>query len=89
VAKKSLKEISKKMRHLNLCMMTTVTGRGMTTSRPMSNNAEVEYDGNSYFFTWEDSRLVDDLKKNPHTNISFNGKNKIFVSVVGEGEVVI
>lgn len=85
--KKSLKDISKKMKDLDLCMMTTVTSGGMTASRPMSNNGEVEYDGNSYFFTWGKSRLAKDLKRNPHVNLAFNGPKKLFVSVTGKAKL--
>jgi general stress protein 26 len=88
MAKKSLQEISKKMKDLDFCMLTTVTTGGMTASRPMSNNREVEYDGNSYFFTWEKSRLAKDLKKNSHANLSFNDGKKLFVSVAGKAKLV-
>jgi general stress protein 26 len=86
--KMSLKKMSKMMRKLDLCMMTTITTNGMTASRPMSNNGDVEYDGNSYFFTWEKSHLVKDLKKNPHVNLSFNGKKKVYISVSGKAKLV-
>jgi general stress protein 26 len=54
----------------------------------MSNNGDVKYDGNSYFFTWENSELVKDLKQNPHVNLSFNGAKKVFISVAGTGKIV-
>ncbi len=54
----SLKQIAEKMRQLGFCMMTTVDGRGTQFSRLMSNNGEVEYDGNSWFFTYEQSDKV-------------------------------
>ncbi|GAC1417344.1 MAG: hypothetical protein NVS9B7_20860 [Flavisolibacter sp.] len=50
MAKKKLETIIKLMRKLDTCMMTTRTGRGTFNSRPMSNNGDVTYDGNSYFF---------------------------------------
>jgi general stress protein 26 len=88
MAKKTLKEISKKMRKLDFCMLTTVTGRGMAASRPMSNNGDVEYDGNSYFFSWDDSHVAKDLKKNANFNLSFNGDKKVFISVSGKAKLV-
>lgn len=87
MAKKSLKEISKKMRSLDVCMMSTGSGSAVV-SRPMSTNGDVEYDGNSYFFTWEDSKLVKDLKKKPAVNLAFHGKRDLFVSVTGKAKVV-
>jgi general stress protein 26 len=77
MAKKSLHEVSQKLRNLDLCMMTTIT----------KNNGDVEYDGNSYFFTWRKSRLAKDLKKNSHVNLAFNGKKALFVSVAGKAKL--
>jgi general stress protein 26 len=76
------------MRKLDLCMMTTFTSRGMISSRPMSNNGDVKYDGNSYFFTTTEGHLVKDLKKNAHVNLAFNGPKKLFVSVTGEAKII-
>ena len=83
MAKVSLKKLSKMMRDLDLCMMSTFTSGGMIASRPMSNNKDVEYDGYSYFFTDGKTKLVSDLKKNKHVNLSFVGDGKLFVSVSG------
>jgi general stress protein 26 len=50
MANKKLKELSRKMKKLDICLLTTQNGRGGLHSRPMSNNGDVAYDGNSYFF---------------------------------------
>ncbi len=84
----TLRDISKKMSKLDLCMMTTIGADGMTASRPMSNNGDVEYDGNSYFFTWGKSKLARDLKKNSSVNLSFAGKKNLFISVSGKAKLV-
>jgi general stress protein 26 len=86
--KKSLKEIQKKLKTLDICMMTTTTRQGLHVSRPMSNNGDVEYDGNSYFFTTEDAGLVDDIKKNKSVNLSFQGPKKLYISVAGTAKLV-
>ena len=83
-----LKEVAKKMRNLDLCMMTTIGEKGMTASRPMSNNGDVKYDGKSYFFTWEKSKLVEDLEGNSHVNLSFMGSKDLFISVSGKAKLV-
>ena len=83
-----LRDITLKMRELDLCMMTTIGKDGMTASRPMSNNCDVDYDGRSFFFTWEDSKLVQDLKNNSHVNLSFSGKKNLFISVSGLADIV-
>ena len=33
--------------------------------RPTSNNRDVEYDGDSFFFTWEQSRSVTNMERDP------------------------
>ena len=88
MAKESLKELSAKMRDLDLCMMTTITKSGMTASRPMSNNGDVKFDGNAYFFSWKKSRLVKDLESNSHVNLAYQGKKRLFVSVTGKAKII-
>ncbi len=83
-----LEDISKKMRHLDICMMTTSTEGNQLASRPMSNNGDVEYDGNSYFFSSDKQDVIRDLEKNPHVNLSFAGEKKLYISVVGEAELI-
>lgn len=88
MSKTTLKSISKKMKKLDLCMMTTVTSKGMTASRPMSHNGDVNFKGFSYFFTWEKSQLVKDLTKNTHVNLAFIGKKKLYISVTGKAKLI-
>jgi len=87
MADKTLKDVSKIMKDIDLCMLTTTTENGALGSRPMSNNGQVEYDGNSYFFTWKGSRTVKDIEKDNHVNLTFQGKKDIFISVTGEAAV--
>ncbi|WP_031530550.1 pyridoxamine 5'-phosphate oxidase family protein [Dyadobacter crusticola] len=84
---KTLKDVAEIMKDLDICMLTTTTSNGMLVSRPMSNNRQVEYDGNSYFFTWEGSRMVSDIEMDSGVNLSFNGDNDIFISIAGKADV--
>ena len=84
----TLKEVSEKMRKLDICMLTTKTQGGLVTSRPMSNNGEVEYDGNSWFFTFEQSRTVKDIGENPEVNLNFNGPKDLYISLTGKAKLV-
>lgn len=92
MAKSSLKSIAKMMKGLDLCMLTTVDGRGTSSSRPMSNNGEVEYDGTSYFFTYTDTRTVREIKKNARVSLQYVGggllKKKLFISVAGTAKLI-
>ncbi|WP_439555628.1 pyridoxamine 5'-phosphate oxidase family protein [Dyadobacter sp.] len=87
MADKTLKDVAEIMKDLDICMLTTTTSNGMLTSRPMSNNRQVEYDGNSYFFTWEGSRMVSDIEMDSGVNLSFNGDNDIYISIAGKADV--
>ena len=85
---KTLSEIAKKMADIDVAMLSTHTDGGAIAGRPMSNNGEVEYDGDSYYFTWEKSRMVDDIKRNPKVGLSFQGKKAFMVAVEGEADVI-
>ena len=87
MADKTLQDVAEIMRDIDLCMLTTTTSNGMLASRPMSNNGEVEYDGNSYFFTWENSRIVGDIELDSGVNLTFQGDEDIFISIGGTAEV--
>lgn len=85
--KTTIQEVSKKLRKIDLCMMSTLTGRGQIASRPMSNNQDVDYDGTSYFFTRKDSKLIRDVKKNANVTLQFSGKDNFFASVEGKAKL--
>jgi general stress protein 26 len=86
--KMNLKELSEKMADIDICMMTTTSASNELTSRPMSNNGDVEYDGNSYFFTYGDSHVAMEISGNAQVNLSFATKKHVYISVSGEGKLV-
>ena len=57
-----LKFLSDNMRAIDFGMLSTRTEGGAFASRPMSNNGEVDYDGDSYFFTYDQARTVADIE---------------------------
>lgn len=69
--KTAIQKIAKLMRDLDFCMFTTLPMRGGTHSRPMSNNREVEFDGDVWFFSAADSRKVREIKTNPNVQLSY------------------
>jgi len=89
---KTLHDLSKAMRGLDFCMLTT--GRGRLSSRPMSNNGDVEYDGDSWFYAYEDSAKIRDIEENPAVGLSFSegksllGKPGIFIGIEGHAELI-
>ncbi len=89
----TLKDMSGVLKSIDICMMTTRASDGTLESRPMSNNKDVDYHGDSYFFTMADTRVVSDLKRSPNMCLSFDGRNGLFgkqfyVCVAGEGELI-
>jgi len=79
-----LSDISKMMSKLDICMMSTIAFDGTIASRPMSNNGDVEYDGNSYFFSYDQSEVVNELKENDNINLTFTGKDQLYISITGK-----
>ncbi len=89
MSRDKLSAVSKLMGRMDLCMLTTITSHGRLASRPMSNNGEVEYDGTSYFFTWEDSRMAQDISANKHVQLDFRAEKRfLFLAVQGEARVL-
>ncbi len=90
----TMQELAKKVGDIDFTMLSTRTEGGQIAARPMSNNGDVEYDGDSYFFTWEDSRMVDDIKRNPQVGLSLQGKGgllgkpPIFISIEATAELI-
>ena len=75
MAELKLKEISEKMRDIDFAILSTRTEGGWISGRPMSNNREVEFDGDSYFFTCEDARSVADIRQDPNVGLGYQSKS--------------
>ena len=81
-----LREIIKAV---DFCMLTTVDERGDLHSRPMSNNREVEFDGDLWFFTYGSSHKVDEVGRVPKVNAGFADiDGQLYASLTGRAEVV-
>jgi general stress protein 26 len=91
---KTLAELSKAMREIDFAMLSTHTDGGAIAARPMSNNQQVDYDGDSYYFTTDDTRMVADIGRDPQVGLSFLGKSGLlgmrpfFVAVEGRADLV-
>jgi general stress protein 26 len=85
---RSLSDLSEKMRQIDIAMLSTHGDGGTIAGRPMSNNGDVDYDGDSYYFTWEDSRMVADIERDPKVSLAFQGEDAFSVAVEGEAELI-
>jgi general stress protein 26 len=90
-----LHDLSKRMRDIDFVMLHTKTDGGQIAGRPMSNNRDVEYDGDTHFFLDQDSRTFSDVKKDARVSMSLQGKSgflgapPIFISIEGDAEIII
>lgn len=93
---KNLSDISEAMRDIDFCMLTTISDDGLA-GRPMSNNRQVDYDGDSFFFSDGDSRTVSDLERDPTVALAFQGSGGLqgmvgnpgmFIAIEGQGEII-
>ena len=83
-----LKTLAKKMSGIDIAMFSTYSTYGRLDIRPMSNNGEVEYDGTSYYFAFEDSSVVKDIKRDEHVGLAFQTKNGLYVAVDGRAKLI-
>ena len=90
----TLAELSKKMQAIDFSMLFTRADSGAMAGRPMSNNGDVEYDGDSYFFTFEESQTVLDIKRDRTVALSLaapkglGGKPGLFIAVEGKADLI-
>ncbi len=88
IQKAALKDMAQKMRNLDIATLVTVAEDGSLSGRPMSNNADVDYDGKSYYFTYEESDKVKQISRNPEVQLAFEGDDKLYVTVTGKAELI-
>ena len=91
---RTLTELAETMRDIDFTMLSTRAEDGKIGARPMSNNRDVDYDGDSWFFTCDDTRTVADIARDPQVGLSLQGKAgllgkpPIFISVEGKAELI-
>ena len=94
MATKTLADIADDMQGIDIAMLATKTATGEITSRPMSNNGDVTYDGSSHYFTHATSRLVDEIGQDPRVTLTFTVEPGLltgggtFIAVQGRAEIV-
>ncbi|MEY9772751.1 general stress protein 26 [Sinorhizobium fredii] len=90
----TLCDIAKKLKKIDFCMMATRASSGAIAKRPMSNNGDVEYDGDSWFFSFEETHKVSEIIRDPQVALAFAeppsllGKPGIFISIEGAATLI-
>ena len=91
---KTLADLAEIMRDIDFTMLSTKTADGGIAARPMSNNGDVEYDGDSWFFALDSTHTVHEIGADPnvgmtlHGNTSLLGKPPIFIAAEGKAEII-
>ena len=94
MSRKTLPDVAETLKDIDFMMLNTHTDGGQIAGRPMSNNRDVEYDGDSWFFVDKESRTFTDVAQNPKVTLSAQtskgllGKPPMFLSIEGVAEVV-
>lgn len=90
----TLPDLAKKMAGIDFTMLQTHADSGEIAGRPMSNNGDVDYDGDSWFFTSEDTDMVREIQHDPKVALTFTGsksllgKPPLFVAVQGRANLI-
>ena len=90
----TLEELASQLKKIDFCMLSTNAGSGRISSRPMNNNGDVEYDGDSWFFSYEDSKKVSEIEGIDDVSLTFTaapsllGKPGIFIAVEGTASLI-
>lgn len=90
----TLADLSEEMGKIDFGMLSTRTSGGAVASRPMSDNGEVGYCGDSFFFTYEGARSVADIEGDAQVGLTFTGKASLlgrpplFIAIEGNAELI-
>jgi general stress protein 26 len=94
---RSLSDISEAMKDIDFCTLATHAGGGAIGARPMSNNRNVDYDGDAWFFTYADRRMVKDIEQDANVGVTYLGSAGLkglmgapgaFIHVEGKATIV-
>ncbi len=89
----TFEDLSSHLRKIDFCMLCTTAAPGRIATRPMSNNGDVEYDGDSWFFSYDGTRKVSEIEAVRDVTLTFTappsllGKPGIFISVDGTASI--
>ena len=83
-----LAEIAQRIADIDICMLVTRSENGLR-GRPMSNNRNVEYDGDSWFFAYRDGQHVADIEGDSDVALAYmHTERGIWISIEGEAQVI-
>ena len=87
--KSDITAIARLLARIDICMLTTRAQDGSLHGRPMSNNGDVEYDGDNWFFAEDGSRKVTEIEAEPAVELGFiDSDAATWINVEGEATIV-
>jgi general stress protein 26 len=94
MSKKNLKQLAEKMRDIDFTMLSTHRMGGTIGARPISNNRDADYEGDSWFFTTQDTQMLADIEHNAQVGLSLQGKagllgmRPFFIAIEGQAQLI-
>ena len=88
MSEKTLSDLATKMADIDVAILSTHGVGGVIASRPMSNNGQVELDGTSYYFTYEDTGAATDIERDNAVSLGFQGSDGFYLTVEGLAALV-
>lgn len=86
--REAIPQIAALLNKIDICLFATRGDGGELHARLMSNNSQVEWDGDSWFFAPSDGRLVAELESDPTAVTAYRAaEGYTFVSVSGSAEI--
>ena len=86
--REAIPEIARMLREIDVCVFATRGEGGQLHARPMSNNRQVEWDGDSWFFAPSGGRLVAELEAEPRAVNAYRVEEGFgFISVSGRASI--
>ena len=86
--REAIPQIASLINQIDICLFATRGDDGQLHARPMSNNGQVEWDGQSWFFAPTDGRLVTELRADPAAVAAYRAEEGFaFVSVSGRATI--
>ena len=83
----TIRDVSEIMAKQDVAMVGTHHGDDVAV-RPMSNNRDVEFDGDTFFFTTDDTLTVADIRDNPRVSVSYQDVDEDrFIAMTGEAHL--
>ena len=87
-ARSDLAAVAERMRDLDICILST-RADGRLEARPMSNNGQVEWDGDTWFFARRDSAKVAQIEGDPAVSLGYVATERgTWVAIEAEAEIV-